>query len=218
MTPISPNFGPRKNDARPDILLIHYTAMEDAPSACARLCDPEVEVSAHYLIAADGEVTLLVHEDERAWHAGAGAWGSVTDINSRSIGIELDNDAYSPFPEAQMRALIKLTRDITTRWSIPPARVLGHSDTAPGRKIDPGLRFDWRRLARHGLALWPGDLAAQDPAALPDLLERAGYTSDASLEEKVQALRARFRPGATGPADAQDAAIAQWLAADYPAI
>ena len=120
-----------------------------------RLCDPEAEVSAHYVIAQDGALTQLVDEADRAWHAGAGQWGWVTDVNSHSIGIELDNSGRDmPFPEGQMRCLERLLVSILDRHKIPAERVIGHSDMAPGRKQDPGPCFDWKRLAEKGLSVW----------------------------------------------------------------
>ncbi len=147
--------GERRNGVRPDMVVLHYTAMDSAQSALDRLCDPQTEVSCHYLIGADGQIWQMVPEDRRAWHAGAGKWGAVTDVNSRSIGIELANRGDHPFSEPQMAALETLLADILDRWSIPPERVIGHSDMAPDRKGDPGPHFDWRRLAIRGLSIWP---------------------------------------------------------------
>lgn len=146
----SPNHGPRKGVDAPDMILIHYTAMETAAAAIARLCDPGPEVSAHYLICEDGKITQMVPEDRRAWHAGVSCWDGEEDINSCSIGIELANpgplNALPPFPERQMSALEWLIADIRTRWAIPVSRILGHEDVAPGRKFDPGPKFDWARI------------------------------------------------------------------------
>jgi N-acetylmuramoyl-L-alanine amidase len=140
------------------MVVLHYTAMLGADAAADRLCDPGAEVSAHYLVAADGAVLALVPEELRAWHAGASAWGGVADVNSRSIGIELDNPGhqlgYPPYPEPQMAALETLLAGILARWAIPPERVVGHACIAPGRKRDPGEKLDWRRLASRGLAVW----------------------------------------------------------------
>lgn len=152
LTHPSPNFGERKGGARPSLVVIHYTAMASAMAACERLCDPGAEVSAHYLIDYDGTVMSLVAEDKRAWHAGAGSWGEITDVNSHSIGIELQNTGFEPFGEPQMAALEGLLSEIMNRWGILPEGVIGHLDCAPGRKIDPGPRFDWARLNRLGLA------------------------------------------------------------------
>jgi N-acetylmuramoyl-L-alanine amidase len=154
----SPSFGPRRNGLRPQLVVLHHTAMLTAEAALERLCDPASEVSAHYLVAEDGRVWRLVPEAERAWHAGEGSWGGTGDVNSRSIGIELANAGplagFPPFPEPQMAALEALLDGIMARWSIPPAGVIAHSDMAPGRKADPGPKLDWRRLARGGRAVW----------------------------------------------------------------
>lgn len=139
----SPNHGERRGGAVPDMVLIHYTAMQDAMGAVRHLCTPESQVSAHWLIDRDGTLVAMVDESRRAWHAGAGEWGGQGDVNSRSIGIELANTGAEPFPEPQMAALERLLDDIRTRWPrVAPERVLAHSDIAPGRKIDPGPRFD----------------------------------------------------------------------------
>lgn len=215
----SPNFGARRGVAAPDMVVLHYTAMESAEAALARLCDPQFEVSAHYLIAEDGRAWQMVREADRAWHAGAGAWGQVTDVNSHSIGIELANLGAHPFPEPQMAALEMLLRGILTRWSIPAARVIGHQDMAPERKQDPGRRFDWRRLALSGLAIWPDgrpqEGAETSAAQFAALLDRIGYPP-AAPAARLAAFRARFRPGAQGGLDAGDMALAQALAVRFP--
>jgi N-acetylmuramoyl-L-alanine amidase len=151
----SPNCGERRDGLRPSLVVLHYTAMASAEAALARLCDPGAEVSCHWLIDEDGRLFALVPEELRAWHAGAGTWRGRGDVNSRSIGIELQNDGRSPFPERQMAALERLLPGIMARWEIAPAGVIAHSDMAPDRKADPGPRFDWRRLARAGLSVWP---------------------------------------------------------------
>ncbi len=199
----------------PDIIVIHYTAMASAEAACRALSNPDVEVSAHYLIAEDGCVSTLVDEAERAWHAGAGCWGDVVDVNSRSIGIELCNDGFSPFSAALMDALEALLAGIMARWAIPPERVIAHSDLAPGRKIDPGWRFDWQRLARQGLAVW-ADGAEGDVATFRRDAAAFGYTADVDDETLLSAFRLRFRPWGEGPLDAVDAGLAADLAARFP--
>lgn len=203
----SPNFGPRRNDARPDLIVLHYTAMSSAEAALDRLCDPAAEVSAHYLIGRCGTCWHMVTEENRAWHAGAGAWGDVVDVNSRSIGIELDNDGQSPFAAPMMDRLEALLPEITQRWHIPPQRVIGHADMAPGRKLDPGPRFDWRRLARQGLAIWPDlPVAPGDPAEFCAHAHRLGYPSG-DPDTLLRVVRDRFRPSADGPLDAEDAGL-----------
>ncbi len=151
----SPNHDARRLGP-PDMVVIHYTGMKTAEAARERLCDPAAKVSAHWLIDLDGRAEQLVDEGRRAWHAGVSSWGGESDVNSRSIGIELVNlgheHGYHPFPEPQMRALEALLRAILARWPVRPENVVGHEEVAPGRKIDPGPKFDWARLARQGLA------------------------------------------------------------------
>lgn len=210
----SPNFGPRRDGGVPRLIVIHYTAMPTCAEARARLCDPATEVSAHWLIAEDGATEQLVDERLRAWHAGAGAWGPVTDVNSCSIGIELANPGDAPFPEPQMAALEILLRGIMARWSIPPQGLIGHSDMAPDRKRDPGPRFDWRRLARQGLSVWPAAGGA-GRAGFTAAARAIGYP-DAPHATLLAAFRQRFRPGARGPEDATDRAMAADIAARFP--
>ncbi|MFM2045876.1 MAG: hypothetical protein RLY86_4452, partial [Pseudomonadota bacterium] len=144
----SPNHGPRAPGKPVDMLILHYTGMRSGTAALERLCDPEAQVSAHYLIEEDGTVHRMVHERRRAWHAGVSLWRGEKDINSRSIGIELVNPGhefgYRPFPAAQMAALTELCRGIVEHYAIPPLHVLAHSDVVPDRKIDPGELFDWQ--------------------------------------------------------------------------
>ena len=200
----SPNHGARAEPGRVDLVVLHYTGMASAAAALRRLCDPASQVSAHYLIEETGAVHRLVDEDRRAWHAGIASWQGATDINDRSIGIELVNPGhelgYRPFPQALMAALEALLSDILARRAIPPARVLGHSDVAPQRKRDPGELFGWQRLAGRGLAFWPaapGAPMAPDPRAARALLGRCGYGLDgteAALAAGLAAFQRRFRP------------------------
>lgn len=220
----SPNFGPRRGGALPDLIVLHYTAMVSCEAARERLCDPATEVSAHYLIGEGGAVLALVPEELRAWHAGAGEWGATRDVNSRSIGIELANAGDAPFPEPQMAALVALLADLCHRWQIPPQRVIGHSDMALGRKTDPGPRFDWRRLALAGQSVWPDVDQEQLPDAADDEARAAAFQAaarafgypDGRLDILLAAFRLRFRPWARGPLDALDLALAADLADRFP--
>lgn len=208
----SPNFEPRRGQGRPDILLLHYTGMKSAAQAIDWLSRPESRVSCHYVLDEHGSITQMVGEAYRAWHAGVAIWQGQTDINSLSIGIEIQNpghdDGYPEFPEAQMRRLEALCLDIMRRWSIPPARVLAHSDVAPRRKIDPGEKFDWARLARSGIGLWvepeavdsgdpglPADAASDSVARAQELLTGLGYGSPATgrLDADTRCLLAAFQ-------------------------
>ena len=211
----SPNCGKRRGGVTPDIIVIHYTGMASCAEARARLCDPLAEVSAHWLVDLDGTAEALVPEDLRAWHAGAGEWAGVTDVNSASIGIELANPGNAPFPHRQMVGLEALLGGIMDRWQLPPHRVIGHSDMAPMRKRDPGPRFDWRGLARAGLSVWPGAGEA-DPAGFSGDARRFGY-ADVPPDVLLAAFRLRFRPWATGPVDPTDAGMAADLALRFRA-
>jgi N-acetylmuramoyl-L-alanine amidase len=155
----SPNHDARAAGVPIDILVLHYTGLESGASARARLVDLASRVSAHYLIEEDGRVFRLVAEERRAWHAGVSFWRGARDINSRSIGVELVNPGhefgYRDFPREQMAALIALAHEILARHPISARNVVGHSDVAPARKIDPGERFDWPALAAAGIGLWP---------------------------------------------------------------
>lgn len=194
--------------------MLHYTAMASAEAALERLCSAEHEVSCHYLIGQTGDVWRLVAEEVRAWHAGAGCWQGLSDINSRSIGIELCNDGRSPFPEPQIAALEALLPGIMDRWGIGPMGLIGHSDMAPARKSDPGPRFDWARLARRGLAHVPERASPAEGEDFEQDLARIGYDPDAPKEALLTAFRHRTRPWAVGPVDAADRALARgWAAA-----
>lgn len=152
----SPNYGARRGEAQPSLVVLHYTGMVSAKAALNRLCDPESGVSAHVLIDEAGRVHDLVPEEARAWHAGLAHWRGIDDVNSHSIGIELANPGhdwgYRPFPEAQMASLEGRLADLMSAHGITPGGVLGHSDVAPTRKRDPGEAFAWPRLEAAGLA------------------------------------------------------------------
>jgi len=141
------------------MLLMHYTGMKSGQGAVNWLCHEGSGVSCHYLVDVDGAITQMVCESKRAWHAGKSCWLGLTDINSCSVGIEVQNagplENFPDFPDVQMAAVIELSKDIIARHTIPADRVLGHSDVAPGRKIDPGEKFPWAFLAQNGVGIWP---------------------------------------------------------------
>lgn len=188
--------------------------MDSHDAAYARLCDPASEVSAHFLIGMDGTVVPLVAEQARAWHAGVGAWGPITDVNSHSIGIELTNPGHGPFPEAQMAALAEVLTGVMDRWKIAPHRVIAHSDMAPRRKHDPGARFDWRRLALMGLSVWPEPKEQGNDLPFSVAASAFGYP-DVPEEDMLAAFRLRFRPWARGHLDDVDIALANDLAVRF---
>ncbi len=211
------NVEPRRGGLTPTILLMHYTGMQCAERAIYWLSCEESKVSCHYVIDEMGAVTQLVAERERAWHAGRSHWLGLTDLNSASIGIEIHNpghnDGYNDFPAAQMNAVLALSQDILSRHNIPPQRVLAHSDIAPGRKIDPGEKFDWRWLHENGVGHWvlpePVDVADlgfdlgdanDDILATQEKLRTYGYglqptgVLDSDTQRVVAAFQRHFRP------------------------
>ena len=209
----SPNFDDRSLPV--SILVLHYTGMKDAASAIGWLTNPASKVSSHYVVAEDGQILRLVEEDKRAWHAGRSLWRGISDVNSASIGIEIVNPGheygYRPFPEAQMAALIPLVAEIVRTFDIAPANVVGHSDIAPARKLDPGELFDWERLARLRLAVPRPDRDLSDPhwtdGGFLLALERFGYDV-ADGPAAVRAFQRRWRPETIdGIADGQCRAI-----------
>jgi len=174
----SPNFNRRPSGSLVDMLVLHYTGMKSAHSALKKLCDPNQKVSAHYLVNEDGKCFQLVDEANRAWHAGESSWSGNNDVNGWSIGIELVNPGhefgYRPFPETQMRSLETLMKNILSRHSVPAHKILGHSDVAPSRKRDPGELFDWHRLAKNGIGIWPK--RQQDPVSINQKPLRLGMS------------------------------------------
>ncbi len=203
----SPNFNDRKNGVDPSMLVLHYTGMRDAKSALSHLCDPSSQVSAHYVIEENGDVHQLVADEKRAWHAGVSYWRGERDINSASIGIEIVNPGhefgYREFPEGQMLSVIKICRDLMRKYDIPAANVLGHSDVAITRKIDPGHLFPWRRLAEIGIGLWP-DPGGVDRQSAEDMIVAGedlkshfvalGYDPEKSLPEIFTAFHRHYAP------------------------
>ena len=195
----TPNYNHRK--LKVSMVVLHYTGMPSGAEALERMCDPETEVSAHYMIDEDGTVFRLVDEDKRAWHAGKSFWRGITDVNSASVGIELVNPGhefgYRPFTDAQMEALVPLLADIRTRHDIPRANVVGHSDIAPARKDDPGELFDWEMLAERHLALPRPDISLgnlfDNDGAFMLGLERFGYDIS-DQQSAVRAFQRRWRP------------------------
>ena len=212
----SPNHDARVAGKSTDILLLHYTGMLSAESALGWLTDPASRVSAHYLVVEDGRIACLVDENRRAWHAGRSFWAGETNINARSIGVEIANPGhkfgYRRYPEAQIEAVIALCRDIVARHAMAPQRVLAHSDVAPLRKDDPGELFPWDRLNAGGIGHWVAPAAIADGpvlkrgdggeavAALKERFRQYGYGIgnqpgfDAETEAVVRAFQRHFRP------------------------
>jgi len=236
----SPNFNERVGEGVPDILLMHYTGMQSCEAAVQRLTDPAARVSSHYTIDEDGTVYVHVDESLRAWHAGVSHWRGETDINSRSIGIEIVNPGhefgYRAFPDVQIDAVIELSKGILSRHRIPPRNVIAHSDIAPGRKEDPGELFPWSRLAGEGIGIWvdaqavtgeslsPGDRGDAVRTLQTDLAAY-GYgidptgDYDARTRDVVIAFQRHFRPVKfDGVADAQTRDVLRQLLAKVSAV
>jgi N-acetylmuramoyl-L-alanine amidase len=238
---VSPNFGPRRETLKPDMIVLHYTGMATGAGAEGWLCDPASEVSSHYIVHEDGHIVQMVRESDRAWHAGKSSWFGRTDVNSCSVGIEIANPGhalgYRNFPERQVRAVIGLCAGIIGRHSIPAQRVLAHSDVAPGRKIDPGEKFPWKALfaagvghlvpaapVRRGAVLKAGDGGA-DVEALQSMLALYGYgveitgAFDRQTKIVVEAFQRHFRQRMVdGEADASTVRTLERLLASVRAI
>lgn len=203
---------PSKNfdERRPVVIVLHYTEQESVQQSLDTLRSRNSggRVSSHYLLGKDGKIYQLVSDAKRAWHAGSGSWGAITDVNNASIGIEIDNDGKSPFPDAQIDSLIVLLRDLTARLRIPPTQVIGHSDLAPTRKIDPGPLFPWKRLHDAGFGLWPADATQEPPPGFDPwlALQAIGYSID-NRADTVRAFHHRFRGMEGAELDAQDMRI-----------
>lgn len=235
----SPNHGERREGLRPQMVILHYTGMPDSGEALQWLCNPVSQVSAHYFVFEDGRVLQLVPESRRAWHAGVSCWEGESDINSASIGIEIANPGHPgdlpPFPNAQIESVIALVRDIAARWRIAPHRILGHSDVAPGRKIDPGEAFPWHRLHAAGIGHWVPPAPIQDGRffsrgdegmpieALQAMFAMYGYgvkitgVFDEHTEKVVAAFQRHFRPERVdGVADASTITTLKELIAKRP--
>lgn len=213
------------------MIIIHYTGTRTADEALNRFRDPAPtdaigRISPHYMIGANAEIYAIVDEDKRAWHAGRAAWGNCTDINSASIGIEIWNSGheynFEEFISAQIDTLIKLITNIRSRWNIPDKNILGHSDVAPGRKLDPGEKFPWVQLAAAGVGLMPHVFPSPQPSpaggegAFWDGLHRYGYTYTDDKDILLAAFRRHFLPhlvSAGGAPTAEDSrALASLIA------
>ncbi len=182
----SPNFDAR----RAQLIVVHFTVQGSVDDSIKTLSDPAAPhpVSAHYLLGKDGHIYQLVPDALRAWQAGAGRWGTMTELNSASIGIEIDNNGKEPYPEPQVQALLTLLGDLTARLHIPKSQVIGHQDLAPTRKIDPGPLFPWKRLADAGYGQWPQGALIDPPAGFDGWMAMrvVGY----DIRDKAAALRA----------------------------
>ena len=229
----SPNFDERTLPV--SILVLHYTGMETGKAAIQRLCDPSAKVSAHYIVEEDGRILSLVDSQHRAWHAGVSSWRGITDVNSASIGIEIVNGGHDyglpEFPDLQIDAVIKLSRDLIQKFDIQPGNIVGHSDIAPERKQDPGEKFPWQRLAEYDVGLWPQSISEDSRilfnagerdrgvAIVQKGLSHIGYEVavsgqyDPKTVSTVTAFQRRYRPQKIdGSVDVQTLELITWVA------
>ncbi len=205
----SVNFGVR----RPNFVIIHHTSDDTAEDSLRTLTNPKLEVSSHYLIGRDGKLYYLVDELARAWHAGESYWGGTTDLNSASIGIELDNNGNEPFAEPMIEALLQLLADLKARYKIPAANFLAHGDIIPGRKVDPSRFFPWQRLAARGFGVWCDPPYPPPPPAASDALLLAALGYDVTnVRASTAAFRRRYRSVENeAPLDVSERALLQCL-------
>ena len=212
---LTTNFGMRK----PNMVIIHYTAQNSCEKTLQTFTAVSSQVSAHYVICRDGTLHHMLNDWLRAWHAGVAKWGNSTDVNSGSVGIEIDNDGKEKFSTAQLNTLFGLLAYLKKTYNIPVANFIGHSDVAPGRKTDPGVLFPWRSLSDKGYGLWWGDTSAiKLPADFnaPYALRIIGYDIS-NLPAAMQAFRMHFLGSEkTGELDEKEkkvlyATLLKWL-------
>ncbi len=199
-------FEKRFKNKTPKYIIIHYTDTVDVDETIKLLL--EADVSTHYLVDIDGSITQFVDEEMRAWHSGTASWYDELDINSSSIGIEIQNTGHTyghqEFPAIQIAAVIELTKDIMQRHNIPPQNVIGHSDASPGRKQDPGHLFPWKKLSENGIGVWPtaedmesAEIILNNQEKIEELLTQIGYapTGDKlNFKQLITAFQRHFEP------------------------
>ncbi len=192
---LSPNCDSR-NGKEIDTVVIHYTDMPTAEDSLNHLCDPNSKVSAHFLIDYEGIVYCMVPMELNAWHAGRSYWRGVENINRNSIGIELQNKGHShgmeEFPRAQIDSLVELLLEVKSYCYFNPLNLVGHQDVAPGRKLDPGPKFDWRFMARHGLTVWPQK--SMGICNVENALTQIGYNPAIPIKDRIIAFQTRYTP------------------------
>lgn len=181
------------NLRKPNLVVLHHTAQNSCNQTLQTFTNEKREVSAHYLICKDGIVFPLLNDYLRGWHAGAGSWGSVTDVNSSSIGVEVDNNGFDPFSLSQIESLKKLLLYLKKTYNIPAQNFIAHSDLAPGRKVDPNKYFPWEMLAKEGIGVWYDTTGLVLPAnfEVAPALKIIGY-SVKDLNATIASFRLRF--------------------------
>jgi N-acetylmuramoyl-L-alanine amidase len=183
------NFNLRK----PSFIIIHHTAQDSLQQTISTFTKTKTQVSAHYIISENGKVVQMLNDYLRAWHAGASTWGKNTDLNSTSIGIELDNNGFKPFTEAQIGSLIALLTKLKKDYNIPTQNIIGHSDISPGRKQDPSAYFPWKILAEKGFGIWPDEILEEAPFdfQIEPALRIIGYNTK-NLSAAIMAFKLHY--------------------------
>lgn len=183
------NFNLRK----PNYVIIHHTAQNSTEQTLQTFTLPKTQVSSHYVIGRDGKVYQMLSDYLRSWHGGASKWGNATDINSSSIGIELDNNGFEAFSDAQINSLMDVLAKLKKTHGIPAANFIGHSDIAPGRKVDPNANFPWKKLAENGYGLWPDAILEPVPENFnpQDALRIIGYDTK-NMNYAIQSFKLHF--------------------------
>ncbi|MFD2743059.1 MULTISPECIES: N-acetylmuramoyl-L-alanine amidase [Sphingobacterium] len=179
---------------KPQFVMIHHTSQNSIAQTIRTFQLAHTQVSSHYVIGRDGQVVQMLNDYQRAWHAGAGKWGNITDMNSVSIGIELDNNGSEPFPDLQINALLILLNNLKSKYRIPQTNFIGHSDYAPGRKDDPSTYFPWETLADRGFGIWyNANYLAPPPATFnsTDALRIIGYDTS-NLRTAVRSFKKKY--------------------------
>ncbi|MBE9583892.1 N-acetylmuramoyl-L-alanine amidase [Mucilaginibacter sp. JRF] len=190
------NFNLRK----PNYVVIHYTAQDSAAQTLKTFTIAKTQVSAHYVIGGDGRIYHMLNDYLRAWHGGSGKWGNGTDVNSSSIGIELDNNGKSPFSDAQINSLVILLAHLKKTYNIPTTNFIGHQDLAPTRKVDPGKYFPWKKLAEKGFGYWSNDVLELAPEGfdVATALRLIGYDVS-NLNAAISAFKNHFVQADSSP-------------------
>lgn len=198
------------DNRKPNYVIIHHTSQSSIAQTVRTFQLPHTKVSAHYVIGRDGQVIQILNDFDRAWHAGRGKWGTVTDLNSVSLGIELDNNGREPFPDAQINSLVVLLDTLKSRYLIPQLNFIGHADIAPTRKDDPNVNFPWKKLAERGFGIWYNeDFLPEPPATFNaiDALKIIGYDMS-NPEAAIRAFKRKFiRTEVNGILTARDRAV-----------
>lgn len=198
------------DNRKPNYVVIHHTSQNSTAQTVRTFQLSHTKVSSHYVIGSDGQVIQMLNDYDRAWHAGKSKWGSVIDMNSASIGIELDNNGRDPFPDLQINALLILLDTLKTKYLIPQLNFIGHADIAPTRKDDPNVNFPWKRLADHGFGIWYNEDFLADPPFNfnpVDALKVMGYDMSNS-EAAIRAFKRKYiRTEVNGVLTARDKAV-----------